>query len=417
MKRSSTPEAQVSLTPCFSGVCKAAQNALTVLTVFSPAMFRPSALIKSALVAFLSAFALSVSLGAESSATEDPLDKLLGDPVVAKAKSFEIKNSQLRAEVIRTKQLLALQQQQANFDLDRSVLEKMINLKVLLAEANDADRAKAKEIFDRQWSAFKKDRKLSDTEFDSMLDTDLKVKGITRAEWERQQQEQLTIVAVVQRLLNAPFTEEQAKKYYEDNVPKFEEPEMVHALHILLSTHDPLDPNPNVLQRRELSEAQKKAKRQIAEDIVKRARAGEDFKKLVQEYSDDPNAKQNNGEIILIRDSRTAPEEFKAAAFALKNTNEVSDVVTSVVGYHVIKLLDRTPARKEPYAGLDTKTIIPKIDGTKYTIRDALLDEVIQKESPALLKRLKQEQAVEIPDPKLRLDDSSSPTATASGLK
>ena len=92
-------------------------------------------------------------------------------------------------------------------------------------------------------------------------------------------------------------------------------------------------------------------------------------------------------------------------------------MVTSVVGYHVIKLLDRTPAKKEPYAGLDTKTIIPKIDGTKYTIRDALLDEVIQKESPALLKRLKQEQAVEIPDPKLRLDDSASPTATASGLK
>ena len=118
-------------------------------------------------------------------------------------------------------QMLALSQQQVNFDLDRSVLDKMINLKLLLAEANDADRAKAKEIFDRQWSTFKKDRKLSDTEFDSMLDTDLKMKGITRADWEKQQQEQLTIVAVVQRLLNAPFTDEQAKKYYEDNVAKF----------------------------------------------------------------------------------------------------------------------------------------------------------------------------------------------------
>jgi peptidyl-prolyl cis-trans isomerase C len=416
MKCLSAPEAPVygepprvvrgllSLTPCFNGVRHGARNLLTVLTVF------------------FSAIALSVSFGAETSpapsaAPEDPLDKLLGDPVVAKGKTFEIKNSQLRAEVIRTRQTLALTQQQPNFDLDRSVLEKMINLKLLLAEANDADRAKAKEIFDRQWTAFKKDRKLTETEFDSMLQGELKLKGITRAEWEQQQQEQLTIVAVVQRLLNAPFTDEQAKKYYEDNVAKFEEPELVRAQHILLSTRDPLDSNPNPLQRRELPEAQKKAKRQLAEDLAKRARAGEDFKKLVQEYSDDPSAKQNAGEIVLVRDSRAAPEEFKAAAFALKNTNDVSDVVTTVFGYHVIKLLERTAARKEPLAGLDTKTIIPKIDGTKYTIRDALLDEVIQKESPALLKRLREQQAVEIPDPKLRLEDSGSATATASGLK
>src|SRR4029078_996094 len=135
------------------------------------------------------------------------------------------------------------------------------------------------------------------------------------------------------------------------------------------------------------------------------------------EYSDDPSVKQNSGEISILRDSRSAPEEFKDAAFALKNTNDVSDVVTSVVDYHIIKLLDRTPAKKEAFAGLDTKTIIPKIDGTKYTIRDALVDDVIQKESPALLKRLRQEEGVEIPDAKLRVDDSSLPTTTASGLK
>jgi parvulin-like peptidyl-prolyl isomerase len=166
-----------------------------------------------------------------------------------------------------------------------------------------------------------------------------------------------------------------------------------------------------------LSEDQKKAKRKLADDLVKRARAGEDFKKLVREYTDDPAAKQNAGEIALVRDTRAAPEEFKAAAFALKNTNDISDVVTSVVGYHIIKLLDRTPAKKESYAGLDTKTIIPKIDGTKYTIRDALMDELIQKESPGLIKRLRKEQELEILDPKLRVDDSSAPTTTASGIK
>jgi peptidyl-prolyl cis-trans isomerase C len=368
----------------------------------------------------LCALAFSRAFSAEpAAATEDPLDKLLGDPVVAKGKSFEIKSSQLRSEVIRTRQMLAMSQQQVNADLDRSVLSKMIDMKLLLGAATDADRARAKEMFEKQWAAIKADRKLTEPEFDAMLANDLKMRGLTRAEWEKQSQEQLTIVTAVQRLLNAPFTDEQAKKYYNDNVSKFEEPELVHLQHILLSTHDPLDSTPNPLQRRELSEEQKKAKRKLADDIDKRARAGEDFRKLVSEYSDDPNAKQNGGEMTLVRDTRAAPEEFKAAAFALKNTNDVSDVVTSAFGYHIIKLLGRSAAKKEPYAGLDTKTIIPKIDGTKYTIRDALLDEVVQKESPALLKKLRQEEAVEITDPRLRIEDSSlAPTANASpGLK
>jgi len=368
------------------------------------------------LVAFSQALSAETNT-ANSSTSDDPLIKLLGDPVVAKAKAFEIKNSQLQGEVIRTKQMLALSQQQANFDLERSVLDRMINLKLLLGEATDADRAKAKEQFEKQWKLFKADRKLSDADFDVMLASDLKVRGLTHDDWERQQLEQLTIVTVVQRELNAPFSEEQAKKYYEDNVAKFEEPEVAHVLHILLSTHDPLDPNPNPLQRRELPEDQKKAKRQLADDLLKRAKSGEDFRKLIREYTDDPAAKQNGGEINLVRDTRAAPEEFKAAAFALKNTNDLSDVVTTVVGFHIIKLLDKTPARKETYAGLETKTIIPKIDGTKYTIRDALMDEVIQKESPGLIKKLRQEQGLEILDPKLRVDDSTLPTTTASDSK
>ena len=108
-------------------------------------------------------------------------------------------------------------------------------------------------------------------------------------------------------------------------------------------------------------------------------------------------------------------DRFKAAAFALKNTNDVSDVVTTLLGYHVIKLLDRIPARKEPYAGLDTKTVIPKVDGTKLTIREALNEETIQKEAPGLVKKLREAQSVEILERRLRGPDDS--TATASGSK
>src|SRR4029079_18484267 len=114
---------------------------------------------------------------------------------------------------------------------------------------------------------------------------------------------------------------------------------------------------------------------------------------LAKQYSDDVDAKQNEGTIQLARDG-FAPEEFKSAAFAMTTSNQVSDVVTSVLGYHVIKYLSRLPARKEAFAGLDTKTVITKPDGTKYTIKDVLNDEMVRKELPNLVKKLKREEDV-----------------------
>ena len=56
---------------------------------------------------------------------------------------------------------------------------------------------------------------------------------------------------------------------------------MVRASHILLITHDPKT-------SAELPPEQKAAKRKQIEDLLKRARAGEDFAKMVKEYSEDP---------------------------------------------------------------------------------------------------------------------------------
>ncbi len=341
----------------------------------------------------------------------DRLAELFGDPVVAKGKGFEIKRSELDSEVIHTKEALAVSQRQIPVDLDRQVLDGLLTLKLLLSKATPADRATAKEQFEKQFATFKTDRKLTEEEFDEKLQRTLKLEGKTKAEWQQQQIDQLTIPIVIKREFNTSPTDEQAKKYYEDKVAQFEEPEMLKLSHILISTHDPSDPNPNLAQKRELPPDQKKAKRALAEDLAKKARAGDDFTKLARQYSDDVDVKQNNGTIQLARDG-FAPEEFKAAAFAMGTSNQVSDVVTSVLGYHVIKYLGRIPARKEPYAGLDTKTIIAKPDGTKFTIRDALTEEAVKKELPNLVKKLKREEDVQILDPKLRVDESASADAT-----
>jgi parvulin-like peptidyl-prolyl isomerase len=72
-----------------------------------------------------------------------------------------------------------------------------------------------------------------------------------------------------------------------------------------------------------------------AEEVVAKAKGGADFSALVAEYSDDPGSKDRQGSLgKFTRDKMTKP--FADAAFALA-VNEVSDVVETEFGFHVIK--------------------------------------------------------------------------------
>jgi len=163
---------------------------------------------------------------------------------------------------------------------------------------------------------------------------------------------------------------------------------MVRASHILLSTRDPET-------NKDLSEDQKTAKRKKAEELLKRARAGEDFAKLAKENSEDPGSKDKGGEYQFSRGQMVG--EFETAAFSLK-TNEISDIVTTQFGYHIIKLSEKIPAKK--------------IELTKVTpdVKEYLTQQQMQKRQQDVqdyLQKLKKESAVEI------LDDNLKPTDTA----
>jgi parvulin-like peptidyl-prolyl isomerase len=84
--------------------------------------------------------------------------------------------------------------------------------------------------------------------------------------------------------------------------------------------------------------------------------------------------------------------EFESAAFALTN-NQVSDIVTSQFGYHLIKLLDKTPAKKIDYAT------------AAADIKDGLARQKIAKLAPDYVKKLRADDGVEILDPTLKAMD------------
>ena len=114
---------------------------------------------------------------------------------------------------------------------------------------------------------------------------------------------------------------------YNANIQQYQTPEQVRASHILLKT-DGKD---------------EAAVRKQAEDILKQVKApGADFAALAKKYSEDEGSKATGGDLDYFSKGRMVPE-FESAAFAMQ-PGQISDLVKSQFGFHIIKVVDKKPA-------------------------------------------------------------------------
>lgn len=326
------------------------------------------------------------------SAAESPaaakLATLFPDNVVAKGKGFEIKRSQLdeandafRANAAATGQRINAQQTAA---LEARLLERLIITEVLTRKATEADRAKAKEVADKYMVEFKKKVPAEDYQ------TQLRAMGMTPAQLEKRLLEQAICEEVLDREIKAKIeiTDADVKKFFEENPKQFQEPEKVKVAHVMIGFRERDT-------QQVMTEEKKKVKKEQAERVLARARAGDDFSKLVADFSEASSAKRDKGEVIFSRDEPQVPAEFRYAAYSMK-TNQISDIIITPNGYHIIKFLERIPAKKIELAQVSKE------------VKEALSQQEIQKRLPVYFDQLKKENEVEVLDEKLKIKEGTA---------
>jgi peptidyl-prolyl cis-trans isomerase C len=129
-------------------------------------------------------------------------------------------------------------------------------------------------------------------------------------------------------------TEADARAFYDGNPDKFEQGESVRASHILIMANEQADA------------AAKQAASARMDGILKRARSGEDFAALAKEHSED-STREQGGDLGFFPRGQMVPA-FDQVAFSLK-PGEISDVVATQFGYHIIKVAEKKPATTVPY--------------------------------------------------------------------
>lgn len=296
--------------------------------------------------------------------------------VIARGKSFEVRRGELEEAFERhERELLNTGRMVSDDDRPKvlsAILDRLVFVKLVMSRATDADKVIGEAAAKKTISEIK-----ARTATDSAYKRLLQRAGLDEESFVRLKVEEQTVLAVLDRELKSRITvsDEAVAKYYSAAPDRWERPEMIKVAHLLIATREPNT-------GRELSEEQKKEKRRIADALLEKAKSGTDFATLVKQNSEDAATRGNGGELTLARGQMVI--EFETVATALK-PGQISDIVTTQYGYHIIKGIEFKPAAKLTLAEVSKD------------IRDLLLQKEFEKQVPEFTERLKKEAAVEFP--------------------
>lgn len=187
----------------------------------------------------------------------------------------------------------------------------------------------------------------------------LKQNGMNPTQFKKDLTEELKMKKLVEMVQKVSVSEAEAKKFYNENITKFKNPDKVRASHILITANPEeikekitSDPNAKSMSPQEvkakIDEELGKQKAKAEKLLVEVQKNPKDFAKFAKENSDDKTSAEKGGDLGFFAKQEMV-EPFSKAAFAQK-PNTISALVQTPYGYHIILVTDRMQAGQEPFA-------------------------------------------------------------------
>ena len=238
----------------------------------------------------------------------------------------------------------------------------------------------------------------------------LKQRGVSNNAFMEDLKTQVKIKKLVNQMEKINITDNDAKKYYDNNKKQFEHGEQVRASHILVSANT-IDIIQSIKEKNENinpTELNAEVEKQIASQKAKAEailaevkKNPENFEKIAQAKSDDKGSAERGGELGFFPKEAMVPE-FANAAFGMKPNTISETLVQSPYGFHIIKVTDRMEAGTTPYekikdeikAYLETQKQIDVLkEFTKSAVKTAKIDYIDDNYNPAKTVKIKEEKA------------------------
>jgi peptidyl-prolyl cis-trans isomerase C len=250
-----------------------------------------------------------------------------GDKIAASVNGKVITQTELEREILNLSNRYSIQSQDSTIpdDIESKALDSLITRQLLYEASQKAqikvDDAEVDENLQQAISRFP-----NKEAFEAVL----KRENVTEDELKSEIRYGLAIQTYVEDkyISKTSVSDEELKTYYDSNPALFKHPEMVKASHILIRVDEQAD------------EAQKNEARKNIDDIAKQLKEGKDFAELAKSHSECPSS-SNGGDLGSFRKGQMV-KSFEDVAFSL-NPGEISPVVETNFGYHIIKVSEKQP--------------------------------------------------------------------------
>jgi peptidyl-prolyl cis-trans isomerase C len=247
----------------------------------------------------------------------------------------------------------------------RGVLDQLIAYRLLIQET----KARKMAIFDADVDARVAEIKKQFPSEEAFKQT-LAQQKMTEAQLREDAKADMLVTKMLEFEVKVSVPPQEVTAFYQQNPEKFQQGERARASHILIRLPEKAD------------EKVKQEARAKAADVMKQVTSGQDFAALAKQHSQDPGSATNGGDLGYFQQGQMVGA-FERAAFALK-PGEVSDIVETPFGFHIIKLVDKQPARTVP------------IDEVRPQIEQFLQNQQRQTKTQSFVESLKTKGKVEI---------------------